>query len=217
MPPRLIVTADDYGYSRRYDEGILRAARAGAIDAASAMVLRGAGDPAQLIETGVEVGLHLELATELDAEDATAELRGQMATFERNFGGPPDYIDGHHHCHAREAVATAVAELALELDVRVRSASPEHRDSLRALGVTTPDRLIGRYEEAGEPIPPEVTAVEAGGEPPDGLTEWMTHPGLADPGAGSAFDAGREDDLGVLLGLAPSPLLRGWRRRRQGG
>ncbi len=213
VPPRLIVTADDYGYSRRYDEGILRGARAGAIDAASAMVLRGAGEAAALLETGVEVGLHLELPSSAGAEDASAEPRRQLATFERRFGRPPAYLDGHHHCHAAEPPAGAVAEIALELGIRVRCVGAEHRDRLRALGVTTPDRLIGRYEEAESPIPVEVASVEAGGEPPDGLTEWMTHPGLVDPSAGSSFDAGREDDLDVLLRLAPSPSLRRWRRR----
>ncbi len=213
MPARLIVTADDYGYSARYDEGILQAARAGAIDAASAMALRDAGNPAPLLETGVEVGLHLELAAELSAEGATAGCRDQLTTFERRFRRPPDYIDGHHHCHAREPAASIVAELALALGVRVRSISPEHRNSLRALGVPTPDRLIGRYEETEPVIPAEVTAVAAGDEPPDGITEWMTHPGLADPGAGSSFDAGREGDLDVLLRLAPSPVLRRWRQR----
>ncbi len=213
MPPRLIVTADDYGYSRRYDEGILRAARAGAIDAASAMVHRDAGDPAPLLETGVEVGLHLELSSSVGAEDVAAEPSRQLAIFERRFGRPPAYLDGHHHCHAAEPAAGAVAEIALELGIRVRCVGPEHRERLRALGVTTPDRLIGRYEETESPVPIEVASVEAGGEPPDGLTEWMTHPGLADPGAGSSFDAGREDDLDVLLRLAPNPLLRRWRRR----
>lgn len=211
MPARLIVTADDYGYSLRYDEGILRAARAGAIDAASAMVLREAGDPAPLLEAGVEVGLHLELPPGVDAE---GEPRRQLAAFERRFGRPPDYLDGHHHCHAGGPAVGVVAEIALELGVRVRSVDREHRERLRELGVATPDRLIGRYEETAAPVPAEVASVEAGEEPPGGLTEWMTHPGLADPGAGSSFDAGREDDLDVLLRLATSPFLRRWRQRR---
>jgi predicted glycoside hydrolase/deacetylase ChbG (UPF0249 family) len=210
MPARLIVTADDYGYSPRYDEGILRAARAGAIDAASAMVLREAGGPAPLLTTGVEVGLHLELPPGVDTAD---EPRRQLAIFERRFGRPPAYLDGHHHCHAREPAAGVVADIALELGVRVRSVDREHRERLRELGVATPDRLIGRYEEATDPVPAEVAAVEAGDEPPDGLTEWMTHPGLADPDVGSSFDAGREDDLDVLLGLASNSLLLNWRQR----
>src|SRR4051794_88448 len=36
----LIITADDYGYSPRYDEGIVEAAGAGAVDSVSVMVTR---------------------------------------------------------------------------------------------------------------------------------------------------------------------------------
>ena len=37
----LIISADDYGYSPAYDEGILEAAEAEAIDAVSVLVRRG--------------------------------------------------------------------------------------------------------------------------------------------------------------------------------
>src|SRR5581483_9677963 len=43
MPERrlLIITADDYGYSRGYDAGITEAAAANAVDSVSVMVTRG--------------------------------------------------------------------------------------------------------------------------------------------------------------------------------
>jgi predicted glycoside hydrolase/deacetylase ChbG (UPF0249 family) len=213
VPARLIVTADDYGYSSRYDEGVLRAARAMAIDAVSAMVLREACEPAPLLESGVEVGLHVELPPGIDVAEAADQPRRQLEAFERLFGRPPDHLDGHRHCHAAEPLAEAVVAIALEIGVRVRSVSRAHREWLQGRGVATADRLIGRYEEVEPAVPIEIARVEAGETPPNGLTEWMTHPGLADPGTGSSFDAGREDDLGVLLRLAPNPLLRRWRRR----
>jgi predicted glycoside hydrolase/deacetylase ChbG (UPF0249 family) len=61
QPGTLIVTADDWGYSSRYNAGIAEALGAGAVDAVSAMVLRPACDPGPLLEYGVEVGLHLEI------------------------------------------------------------------------------------------------------------------------------------------------------------
>jgi predicted glycoside hydrolase/deacetylase ChbG (UPF0249 family) len=209
--PRLIVTADDYGYSARYNEGILRAAAAGAIDAASAMVLRGACAPEPILESGVELGLHIELPPGVEAADAPGEPRRQLSLFESIFRRPPAYIDGHHHCHATAPIAAEAEALALELGVRVRSAGGEHRERLLAAGVQVPERLIGRYEESQPSLPMEIARVAEGGEAPPGLTEWMTHPGLSDPGAGSSFDRGREDDLAVLLRFAPSPFLRGWR------
>jgi hypothetical protein len=36
---------------------------------------------------------------------------------------------------------------------------------------------------------------------PGGVTEWIVHPGHRDPAAGSSYDAGREEDLRLLLEL----------------
>jgi predicted glycoside hydrolase/deacetylase ChbG (UPF0249 family) len=209
--PRLIVSADDYGYSPRYNEGILQAARAGAIDATAAMVLRGACAPEQILESGVEVGLHLERPESIDDDDAAAEPRRQLGLFRNIFRRSPAFVDGHHHCHASEPMAAEVEAIALELGVRVRSAGPEHRSRLRELGIETPERLIGRHEENQQAVPVEIDRVASGAEPPAGLTEWMTHPGLSDPDARSSFDRGREDDLAVALRFAASPFLSRWR------
>ena len=56
----LVISADDYGYWPSYNAGILEAIEAGALDAVSAMVEREYCDPKPLIETVVEVGLHIE-------------------------------------------------------------------------------------------------------------------------------------------------------------
>jgi predicted glycoside hydrolase/deacetylase ChbG (UPF0249 family) len=184
VPALLIVTADDYGYSRPYNLGILAAARAGALDSVGAMVTRAWCDPGPLQRSGVEVGLHMT---------REASLESQLAVFGRLFGVPPAYIDGHHHCHASGEVAEAVIAAARELDVPVRSVSDGHRDRLRAAGVRTPDRLVGRLEPH-EPVRPAILD-----ELPPGSTEWMVHPGFPDPALGSAYDAARLEDLELLL------------------
>src|SRR5262245_47245189 len=56
----LVISADDYGYWPSYNEGILAAVEAGAIDSVSVMTERKYCDPAPLLELGVEVGLHIE-------------------------------------------------------------------------------------------------------------------------------------------------------------
>jgi predicted glycoside hydrolase/deacetylase ChbG (UPF0249 family) len=187
----LVIDADDYGYAPAYDAGILEAARAGAIDGASAMVLRGS-DPGPLLATGVAVGLHLESA---------APPAHQLAEFERLFGRRPDYIDGHHHAHAAARFAATVADLALALGVPVRSVDPAHRDFLRELGVPTPDRLVGRMAEDAPALPVELGEWLDGAEAEPGVTEWIVHPGRPDASAGSAYDAGRAEDLALLLDL----------------
>jgi predicted glycoside hydrolase/deacetylase ChbG (UPF0249 family) len=197
----LIVTADDYGYSPRYNQGILAAAEAGALDSVGAMVTRAWCDPGPLVRTGVEVGLHMT---------REAPLEGQLEMFGRLFGAPPGYIDGHHHCHAAEDLAEAVAAAALELGIPVRSVSEEHRRGLRDAGVRTPDRLVGRLE-ADEPALPAIL-----GRLPAGSTEWMVHPGLADPTVGSAYDAARGEDLELLLAGAEVRAEKGSEVRRGG-
>jgi chitin disaccharide deacetylase len=187
----LAINADDYGYASAYDTGIVEAARAGAIDGASLMVTR-RPDPAPLIETGVDIGLHLE------AEPPPAE---QAAAFERLVGRPPGYLDGHHHVHAQEPLAAKVAELATRLGVPVRSVDDAHRAFLRERGVATADRLVGRLDEAEPAVPEEIAAWLAGSAPGGGVTEWLVHPGHPDPSTRSGYDAGRAEDLALLLEL----------------
>jgi predicted glycoside hydrolase/deacetylase ChbG (UPF0249 family) len=201
-PTSLIICADDWGYSSRYNAGILAAARARAIDAVGAMVLRPACEPEQLLESGVEVGLHLE---------TSAEAGQQLLEFERRFGRPPGFLDGHHHCHAAEPLAAVVEELALQLDVAVRPVSDAHRHRLRALGIATVERAVGRQRETEPALPAELIAMRRDGEMPSGATEWIVHPGYADPETGSSYDRGREEDLELLLELVGDERLRALR------
>jgi predicted glycoside hydrolase/deacetylase ChbG (UPF0249 family) len=218
----LIITADDYGYSPRYDEGIVEAAAARAVDAVSVMVTRGRVDPGPLLETGTEVGLHLELPTELadgtwagtrEREVALRELRRQLEAFEVALGRPAAYVDGHRHCHAHAGLAAPLAREAADRGLPVRSVDANHRRILRREGVATPDRLIGRYsEEPHEALPAELRpVVDAGGGLPPGITEWMVHPGHPDPESGSGYDLAREEDLDLLLSLCLLPGLSGAR------
>ncbi|HMC06537.1 MAG TPA: ChbG/HpnK family deacetylase [Solirubrobacterales bacterium] len=216
--PGLIITADDYGYARGYDEGIVEAAGARALDAVSAMVLREGIDPEPLLGTGSEIGLHLELPPEVtggaragkrERELAVGALREQLARFESMFGRPPAHLDGHHHCHAHPGLASAIAREAASRGLPVRSVGDAHRALLRRHHVRTADRLVGRFsEEAEAALPIELRpVVEDGGELPPGLTEWMVHPGHRDPESGSGYDQAREEDLDLLLGLSLDPAL----------
>jgi predicted glycoside hydrolase/deacetylase ChbG (UPF0249 family) len=211
-PSSLVITADDYGYRPTYDEGILEAVRAGTVDAVSAMVTREA-DPSPLLDTRVEIGLHLELEEmpgavagaamgPAERRAALAALRGQLDRFEELFARPPAYLDGHHHCHAREGFAPDVARIAAARNLPVRSVSARHRRLLRGVGVATPDRLVGRLSESEPPLPEEIEQVLDGADPPAGVTEWMVHPGHRDPHASSSFDAAREQDLELVMDLS---------------
>lgn len=189
--PILIITADDYGYAPGYNRGILEAAEAGAIDAVGAMVGGRACETVPVLETGTEIGLHLELPGD--------PAEAQVARFEEIFGGAPAFLNGHHHCHAQPPHAIEVAELAAARGLPVRSVSPAHRALLRSRGCATPDRLIGRLDTSEPALPP---LLAGDGALPRGVTEWMVHPGYADPASGSAYDAEREHDLRLVLRLS---------------
>lgn len=216
----LIITADDYGYRPAYDRGIVVAARAGAVDAVSAMVGRGGLEPGPLLEARVEVGLHLELAEmpvssragDAEREAAIAALRDQLGAFEAAFGRPPAYLDGHRHCHARDGLGAAIGRVASEHNLPVRSVDPRHRRLLRRMGIPTPDRLLGRLRPSDPALPEELAAVlDGSADPPPGVTEWMVHPGYRDDAATSSYDAAREHDLELVLDLADA-LRRSFRR-----
>jgi predicted glycoside hydrolase/deacetylase ChbG (UPF0249 family) len=203
----LTIVADDFGMSAGYDRGMLEAARAGAIDGASVMIRRSGERVEELLETGIDVGLHLEAADEGGGLTA-AELTSQLAAFERLAGRAPDHLDGHHHCHAGGAIAGRVAKLAADRGIPVRAVSSEHREQLRSAGARAFDLLVGRYEEDEPVIPDELfrAASEVGS------VEWMVHPGNADPESGSSYDAGRAEDLQALLGFRPEPRFARVRR-----
>lgn len=192
----LIITADDYGYWPSYNEGILAAVEAGAVDAVSVMTEREHCDPRPLAETGVEVGLHIEFESRLGPRSgapARTSLRVQVERFTDFFGGWPAYLDGHQNCHSRPELATPVFQLAKQLGIPVRSINRDHRQWLSERRIDTPDLLIGRLE-TGEPAQPEELR-----DLPAGITEWMVHPGYPDSASGSSYDLARREDLDTVM------------------
>jgi predicted glycoside hydrolase/deacetylase ChbG (UPF0249 family) len=204
---RLIITADDWGYSPSYNAGIEEAVRAGAVDAVSALVMRPACDPAPLLDSGVEVGLHLEMPRTPGHEELMELPRRQAGEFERRFGRPPAFIDGHHHCHAALPLATAAEDTALELQVPVRAVGEDHRFRLEERGIPSADRTVGRMHERDPALPRMLAEAVLSGGLPWGTTEWVVHPGHRDPDSGSSYDSGREEDLALLVRLAEDETL----------
>jgi predicted glycoside hydrolase/deacetylase ChbG (UPF0249 family) len=194
-PRRLVITADDWGYWPSYNDGILEAIEMGAIDSVSAMVDREYCEADPLLETGVEIGLHIEFEGRWGPRSgapARTALRVQLERFGDIFGRWPAFLNGHKHCHARPELATPVFQTAQQIGAPVRSVNPDHRQWLRERGIDTPDLLIGRMESKAPAEPAEIH------DPPPGVTEWMTHPGHPDKEAGSSYDKARQEDLGLL-------------------
>jgi predicted glycoside hydrolase/deacetylase ChbG (UPF0249 family) len=149
-------------------------------------------DPTPLLELGIPLGLHLE-----PAESIAVQFR----LFAQLIGRPPQFIDGHRHCHAEPRMARDVSVIARELGVPVRAINPPHRAQLRAAGVATTDRLVGRQLEHHAALPLEIGRWLIEERVLPGTTEWCVHPGFRDPQGSSAYDAGRPEDLRLLLDL----------------
>jgi predicted glycoside hydrolase/deacetylase ChbG (UPF0249 family) len=191
----LVITADDYGYWPSYNDGILEAIEMGAIDSVSAMVEREYCEAEPLVETGVEIGLHIDFEARWGPRSgapARTSLRVQLERFGDIFGRWPAFLNGHHHCHARPELATPVFQTAQQIDAPVRSVNPDHRQWLRERGIDTPDVLIGRTESKQPAEPRELKNLAPG------VTEWVTHPGHPDKESGSSYDKARQEDLALL-------------------
>jgi hypothetical protein len=191
----LVITGDDYGYWPSYNDGIIEAIEMGALDCVSAMVERDHCDPKPLLESGVEIGLHIEFEGRWGPRSgapARTALRVQLDRFVDLFGRWPSFLNGHKHCHARPELATPVFQMAKQIGVPVRSVNPDHRQWLRERGIDTPDLLIGRTRSNEPAEPPEIR------KPPPGVTEWATHPGHPDSRSNSSYDIARKEDLALL-------------------
>jgi predicted glycoside hydrolase/deacetylase ChbG (UPF0249 family) len=181
----LIVNADDFGRSHGVNTGVAIAHQEGIITSASLMVRRPAVDEAAAYarqHPSLSIGLHFDLGEWLyrngvwEAVDEVAapveeEVRRQHALFVRLMGHEPTHLDSHQHIHRQEPVASALARLARELGVPLRSFDSRIRFCGDFYGQTG----------IGEPLPEAIT-VDALRDLlaalPIGVTELSCHPGI---------------------------------------
>lgn len=148
-----------------------------------------------------------------EPDDLRVEARAQLARFRSLLGRDPTHLDSHHHAHRLPLVLDVVVELAGDLGVPVRSASPEVARRLRAEGLRTTDCFLEGF--FGDSATVETLLGVLGGLREE-TTELMCHPGTVDDdlrlGSGYAEPRARElqaltdprvrraaEDLGVRL------------------
>jgi len=139
---RLIVNADDLGYTPLTSAGIFDAWREGIVTSASLMVRRPDAEAAvarAAAEGFADLGLHLDLGewTYLGGrwrklygvvamEDPAAvrdECERQVDEFRRLVGRPPTHLDSHQHVHRDDPVRPVAREIAARLRIVLRDAS----------------------------------------------------------------------------------------------
>jgi hypothetical protein len=161
--------------------------------------------------------------TRLDLDELMSELKAQVNTFKNALGHLPDHLDAHHFVHLYPPLFRVYLDLADSLKAPIRLPIPRQPVSLEYM----PTLLGNLSAEALEPILQADWALLAGRSIrttdhfvmsffghdtsvaglldlleglPDGVTELMTHPGLADEPlhAESSYNIEREHELATL-------------------
>ena len=130
----LIPNADDFGYTRDVNEGIIHAHRAGILTATTLMATGAAFDHAVALareNPSLDVGVHLVLVGApgypatvsqlirrivLGRIQVYEELAGQVRKVQRA-GLRPSHLDTHKHTHLLPPVLNAVARIAAEFGI----------------------------------------------------------------------------------------------------
>jgi predicted glycoside hydrolase/deacetylase ChbG (UPF0249 family) len=240
---RLVINADDFGFTSDVNAGIIHAHREGVLTATTLMANGDAFDDALRLarETpGLDIGCHLvlvqgnslingqplpqtirELLVALSRRkiDVYKELQAQMEKI-LSVGLRPTHLDSHKHTHVIPNVFRAVLRLAHDFGVpyvrlpfdagvpfaRVPSRVARYRycQWARGYNVSMTDYFMG-YRLTGSLT--EKTLADAIRSIPDGLTEFMCHPGFVGPELMRARTRLKESRLHELEALI-SPRIR---------
>lgn len=206
----VIFNADDFGYSRGIDRGIVEAHERGVVTSAT-LVVNGpdTSEAARLARAhpALAVGLHVNFTNEAqrlvdleDREACRAELRRQYALFCDLLGDRPTHLDSHQHVHRHHMRRGLFEELADEQGLPLRDRPP----------VTFKGGFYGQWTYGV--FEPERVSFEAlerilRHEIADGIYEMSCHPGYYDDALEAVYHREREHELRTLLDPRLRPLL----------
>ena len=196
-----IFNADDFGYSRGINRGIVRAHEAGIVSSTTFIVNGSAAAEAVRIARdlpALSVGLHVNFTNEadcfVDLENPGAirsELRGQLDRFTDMMGRLPTHLDSHQHVHRDRRVRPHFDALADELHLPLRDRPP----------VVFKGGFYGQWEYGvSDRSKVSLEALERilRRELNDGIYEMSCHPGYVDPEFQCVYHQDREWELETL-------------------
>jgi predicted glycoside hydrolase/deacetylase ChbG (UPF0249 family) len=203
----LIVNADDFGYSRGINRGIVEAHNRGVVTSATTIVNAPATEDAVRLageNPGLSIGLHVNFTNEgerlVEFDDPAlcrAELRRQFDCFVALFGRPPTHLDSHQHVHRGRSPLPVFQDLAKEHGLPLRDAPPVvFKGGFYAQwvhGVTDPAKVSVAF--LSRMLREELSA---------GIYELACHPGYFDPALEAVYHKERELELETLC----DPALR---------
>ena len=190
----LITNADDFGFTRDVNEGIVHAHRHGILTATTLMATGTAFDHAVKLareNPNLDVGVHLvlvgsegyprnvtQLLVSLGTMRIYEELAGQVRRVLES-GIRPTHLDTHKHTHLLPPVLSAVMRIAKEFEIpwirRPLAGLAVFGRQLESHGCRTTDHfagfsMTGRYDAA--------RLAKLIRRLPEGVTEFMCHPGF---------------------------------------
>lgn len=198
----LIVNADDLGYSKGVNEGIIEAHSNGIVTSTSLMVY---GEAAR---HGVEfakkfpklgVGLHFQISkADMDIisrqfqkalaittiEKTKKEFIKQIELFKKLTGKTPDHIDGHYHIHKLPRVFPFI-----------RKYASNNKIPLRDNGVNFIRDFFGMFDKSKISVDALIKILQ---ELTDGTFELMCHPAKYTNDLNSSYIKQREVELNTL-------------------
>jgi predicted glycoside hydrolase/deacetylase ChbG (UPF0249 family) len=242
----LIVNADDFGFTRDVNQGIIEAHRGGILTATTLMATGAAFDDAVRLAReypSLDIGCHLVLVDQPGYPDTVAQLVRAVAlrripVYEAlagqvrrilDAGLRPTHLDTHKHTHLLPPVLDAVTRISEEFRIPwvrrpfdfpmqpggasgisrlMRLMSGRFRRVLARRGCRATDwfagfRLTGKYRE--NDLAALIRAL------PEGLTEFMCHPGRCGAelrAARTRLKESRETELRALTSPQARAALR---------
>jgi predicted glycoside hydrolase/deacetylase ChbG (UPF0249 family) len=204
----LVVNADDFGYSRSVNGGVIEAHERGIVTSASLMIDRpGAVEAAGYASRHPDLGLglHVELKRwrvsrvprrgaalrpSALARATSLQLRRQLERFRAIAGRDPSHLDGHHNHHLLADLRPHFQALADDLSIPLRRVDPRIAFCGEFYGqdgkgrpdpdAITPEALLRLLENIDQPI-----------------TDLACHPGFTDD-LDDWYRTEREQEVRVL-------------------
>ncbi|NQZ84885.1 MAG: ChbG/HpnK family deacetylase [Nanoarchaeales archaeon] len=185
---KLIINADDFGYSEIFNESILDLIRENFLSSTTVMVSKITGNQSsqinELIEfknsKNISVGLHLVFKTDSYYD----EIEEQIEMFMDTFDFFPSHLDVHKSCGS-EAEGMAVEKFCLENDLPCRK-SWESLGNVR----TTDKKVIDGTDIELDDLNELLEEMDE-----NNSYEILFHPGTYDPECESSLNKDRELDI----------------------
>ena len=172
---KIIINADDFGYSKSINRGILEAIKNGVVSSTSVMVYgKAVSGVSKLIDIkSISVGLHLHMEKTLP--NPQEEFDKQIKMFTQLLGRSPDHIDVHK---PRSSNMVQIVPL-------LEQYSTEHKIPVRELGhVKTIKEFFGINVKDDREIDSERVSIDnllrILENLSEGISEIMTHVGYSD-------------------------------------